>query len=844
MLAKLALRNLMANRIRLALSVLAVMLGVSFVAGTMIFRDTATRSLDPIFSARTESSTVIVRARQAVTGEGAPDVTVPESVLAGLRTKVPGAQEFKGYFDGYAVVVRADGRIVGEDRTGHIGAAYLQRPGTDGLKLLSGREPSGPDDVVVEERTAAEGNLKTGDSVEIVTKRTTKRMRVSGVFRPVNDQLGRAATYVAFAPATAQELLTGPGAYSAVFVRPRAEVSQAQLLQQVAAVLPAGYEAKTGADETQEVKGQLDSVFSLISRFLLAFAGVAVFVGSFMIFNTFTILVVQRIRELALLRAVGAARSQVTRMVLGEALGIGFVGSTLGVLAGVGLSYVLRLGFEQFAGGAQVPLRTPVITPATVAWSYAVGMVVTVLAAYLPTRRAAKIPPVAALRHDVTLTRRSTRFRLVAGTVVALIGVLAMGGGVASGEADAAVLVVGGGVLVLIALTMLSPFLSRPVIAVLGWPVARLGGTVGELSKENARRDPRRTSATAAAMMIGLTLVTVSTVVAGSLSASADARVNGQFAADLSLEARGLTGFGQETVDAVAAVPGVSSVTPVRTGAMKIGGEQASVLVADAAALAKPASLTLESGVLPGPADLLVQSSLAAERGWRAGQNVEAQFPDRSTAQLKIAGVYADNEVAGLPIIVGTAAYRAHADAGLIQRAFVDLDDGSAGQARQAVLTALRAHPTVTAKDRETLRADARQEIDQVLNLIVVLLVLSILIAALGIVNTLSLSVMERSREIGLLRAVGMGRGQVRGMIGYESVVVSLFGAVLGLLLGVAIGWALQRVMAGDGMEVLDLPYDRLGLYLLSAVLIGIAAAVWPARRAAGMNVLRAIHEQ
>ncbi|MGW0809505.1 ABC transporter permease [Nonomuraea sp. NPDC002799] len=841
MLAKLALRNLLAHRIRLALSVLAVTLGVSFVAGTMIFRDTATRSFDPIFAARGESTTVIVRATRTIDAEGAPAATVPESLLDTLRRDVTDAQEFKGYFDGYAAVVRTDGRIVGEDRAGHIGAAYLQRPGA-GLQLLSGKEPAGADDVVVEERTAAEGNLKVGDAVSVVTQRATRSMRVVGVFRPVNDQLGRAATYVAFTPETAQTLLTGPDSYSAIFVRPKADVSQQRLRQQIAAALPAGYEAKTGTDETREVKGQLDSIFSLISRFLLVFAGVAVFVGSFIIFNTFTILVTQRIRELALLRAVGAARGQVTRMVLGEALGVGFLGSTLGLLAGVGLSYALRVVFEQFSGGTQVPLRTPVVTPATALWAYGVGLVVTVLAAYLPTRRAAKIPPVAALRQDVTLTRRSTRLRAVAGSLLGLLGALALGGGAASGAADAAVFIVGGGLLVLLALVMLSPVLSRPVIAVLGWPVAKLGGAVGRLSKENARRDPRRTSATAAAMMVGLALVTVSTVVAGSMSASAGGRIDDQFAVELSLEARGLTGFGEEVVQKVAAVPGVRSVVPVRTGAMRIGGEQVSVLVGDAAALAGPASLKLTGGALPAEGDLLVQASLAAERKWKVGDRVDAQYPDRSTARPAIAGLYAGNEVLGLPFIVTTAAYRAHADLGLVQRAFVDLDDGRE-QARQEVMTALRAYPSVAAKDRDALRAEARQEIDQVLNLIVVLLVLSILIAALGIVNTLSLSVMERSREIGLLRAVGMGRGQVRSLISYEAVVVALFGAVLGVGLGVVIGWALQRSMAGTGIEVLDIPYGRLALYLLSAVLIGLVAAVWPARRAARMNVLRAIHQ-
>ncbi|MER5627011.1 FtsX-like permease family protein [Streptosporangium sp. NPDC002544] len=843
MLAKLTLRNLLAHRVRLLLSVLAVTLGVSFVAGTMIFRDTATQSFDPIFAGRTETTTVVVRPKPAE-GENATPATIPASLVGTLQQSVPGAAELRGQYDGYAALVRQDGRIVGEDRAAHLGAAYVERPGA-GLQILSGREPSAADDVVVEERTAAEGQLKVGDPVSVVTARATKSMRVAGVFRAVNDQVGRAATYVMFAPETAQALLTGPGQYSAIFVRPREGVSQQQLLQQVGAALPAQYEAKTGADEVEEVKSQLSSLFELISRFLLVFAGVAVFIGSFIILNTFTMLVVQRIRELALLRAMGASRAQVTRAVLGEALGIGFLGSTLGLLAGVGLSYGLRLLFERFTGGTQVPLRTPVVGPSTVIWAYAVGMLVTLLAAYLPTRRAAKIPPVAAMRDDVALTRRSMTLRLVAGVVMALLGAGALAAGLATGKAGGAALVIGGGLLALLALTMLSPFLSRPVIALLGWPISRLGGTVGRLSRENARRDPRRTAATASALMVGLALVSVATVVAGSMSASADQRIARQFGADLSLDPRGLTGFSQETVDRVAAVPGVRGVTAVRHGTMGIAGGQVPVLVADPVALAGPANLKIEDGTGTLAADgLLVQSALAAERGWKVGSTVTGRYPDRSTATLRVSGLFAANEVLGMSFVVSPAGYQAHAPAGLIQKAFVDLDDGGEEQALAAVRSALRAYPNVELKDREAVRADARQEIDQVLNLIVVLLVLSIAIAALGIVNTLSLSVMERTREIGLLRAVGMSRGQTRSMISYESVMVSLFGAVAGLALGTALGWAVQRVMAADGVEVLDIPYGRLGLYLLSAVLIGVVAAIWPARRASRMNVLRAIQHQ
>jgi putative ABC transport system permease protein len=334
-------------------------------------------------------------------------------------------------------------------------------------------------------------------------------------------------------------------------------------------------------------------------------------------------------------------------------------------------------------------------------------------------------------------------------------------------------------------------------------------------------------------------------VVAESMNASADRKLDREFGADYSMEPRGLTGFSPDAVDKVAAVPGVRSVAPVQFGTVKVANNEVSVIVADPAALTIPTSLKVESGTTTlGINEVLVQHTLALQRNWKVGSTVSGQYPDKATATLRVAGIFADNQVVNRPYIMSPASYRPHVTGILIQKAFIDLDDKNLKSARNGIQAALRAYPNIQLKDRQGAKDDARKSVDRALNVIMVLLALSIIIAALGIVNTLGLSVIERTREIGLLRAVGMSRGQIRAMIRYESVVIALFGAALGLSLGVTLGWALQRAMSTQGVEVLSIPVDRLGLYLLSAIVIGVVAAIWPAWRGARMNILDAIHHQ
>jgi putative ABC transport system permease protein len=842
MTARLALRSLAAYRLRLALTAVAVVLGIAFVAGTLIFKDTTARSFDRLFAEAYQDVELIVRAeRSSVAGDDAPDRPVPRSVLVSLQRQVPGADYVHGTAEGYAAIVGRDGRVVGGQA--QVGGDWPPDAGTDPdapLRIVAGSPPRAADEVVIDAKSADKGRLAVGDQVRILTQGPTRTMRVSGIltFGP-SSTLGSLVTFAAFAPEIAQELLVRPGHYSTILVGARDGVSQEQLRDQVAAALPGGYEVLTGEESVDESRAEIGQLLDLLGVFLLVFAAVSVFVGAFIIFNTFLMLVAQRTRELALLRAVGASRRQVTRLVLGEAVGVGLVGSSLGLAVGGGLALGLRALLKLF--GVDLPAAGLVLTTPTVVWSYAVGMVVTTAAASLPARRAARIPPVAAMRDDVALPARSLRFRAATGGALVAGGVAALAGGLAGGGRQGPGLVGAGAAVVFLGVAMLSPALSRPVVRVLGWPFARLAGPVGRMSRGNAQRNPRRTAATASALMVGLALVAMVSVLADSLKASVDDAFDRGFGADYTLAATGFSGFSPAAVAAAAQAPGVRAVTPVRFGTIRLQGEAAPLTVADPPALVQPLRLRLDRGSwTAGPDELLVPRRMAEGRGWTVGSTVAGEYPDGTSASLRIAGIYADTQLtAERPYLMSPASYRRHAAGDLIHLAYVDAEEGS--PARRSLESALAAYPNVALQDRQEAKAKARGQVNQLLGMIIALLVLSVLIAALGIVNTLALSVTERTREIGLLRAVGMSRRQLRSMLRYESVLIAAFGATLGLGIGVAFGWALQRVLADDGIGLLSIPFGQLALYVAAAAVLGVVAAIWPARRAARMDVLRAI---
>jgi putative ABC transport system permease protein len=828
---KVTVRNLLAHKIRLALTAFAVVLGVAFVAGTLVFTDTMGRQFDELFSRTGKGIAVQVRPKKVIqSDDGSVAPTVPASLVP-LIARVPGVAGAHGSVNGFAAVVGKNGKVVGGSGPPQLGVDW--DPADKNFPIEKGRGPSGPGEVAIDRQTADKSGLRIGDRTRVVIQGPTQTVTIVGIVDSGNLM---GATLTAFDQATAQRLLLNPGRFSSITVAARDGVSETTLRDRVQRVLPSPqYEAITGTKLREENKTDVAKLMSFMRTALLIFAVISIFVGAFIIFNTFSMLVAQRSRELALLRAVGASRRQVTRTVLGEAVGVGFVGSTLGLAAGVGLAALLRTLFKALGaelGGGLTFTYQPVL------WSYVVGMLVTIVAAYFPARRAAKVPPVAAMRDDVAMPQRSLRIRVLIGSLVTAAGVVLAGLGLSS---SGAALLGAGLALVFLGVAMLAPVIARPVVKALGAAYPRVFRTPGRLATQNALRNPRRTAATASALMIGLALVSGINVMSASTKASIDRQVDQSFAADYMVSAAARMFSPAEPAKAVQAVPGVEQVTALYAGRYKAGQKTQSFVATERPAdLDKAARLSLLSGSTDlGDDGLLVDRPTASSDHLRVGSTVGVVFPDGKTASLRVAGVYANNPLVGSRVLA-LPAYLAHTDHPTGAALMINVAKADAAT-KKSIEQALSAYPDLKVEDQSDVKKAVQQGVDQLVMLLTALLALSIIIAALGIINTLALSVIERTREIGLLRAIGTSRRQTRRMIRLESVLIAAFGAVLGIGLGVVFGIGFQRALRDQGLNVLSVPVPTLVGYVVLSALIGVLAALWPAWRASRMDVLKAI---
>lgn len=827
MMGKVTLRNLAAHKIRLVLTAVAVILGVAFVAGTLIFTDSMNKQFDDLFSRIGQNVAVDVRAKKVVDSgdDGAAGQPVPASVLQTVRG-VDGVKNPVGNVNGYAAVVGRDGKLVGSGNQGppQIGTNWNPSGSYD---MKTGRAPHGQAEVAIDAESAKKGKLALGETVRVVTSGPPRQMKIVGLI-DAGNLMG--ATVTAFDTPTAQRLMLKPGYFSDIEMGSTG-ASETELRDRVAKALPDGAEAITGTKLREETKSDVAAFMSFFRTFLLVFALISIFVGAFIIFNTFSMLVAQRTRELALLRAIGASRPQVTRAVIGEAVGVGVVGSTLGLAAGAGLASLLQ---SRMGSGGLAFTATPVI------WSYTVGIVVTVVSAYFPARRAAKIPPVAAMRDDVALPQRSLRIRVALGTLLTLVGAALIALGLGGGGGNPAIPVGAGAFLVFIGVAMLAPVISVPVVRVLAAPFAKLTGTPGRLAQQNALRNPRRTAATAAALMIGLALITTVNVLGSTMRASVDSQVDAQFGADYLIQPDGGGGIEEAVARKVAAAPGVQAASLTYGGEAKIDGKKAGYMSGDAPVIAKAARLKMLSGGADLGADgMMASEKTAKDRGWKVGQAVPVQFPDGKTQRLRLAGIFKKSDLIGEQLIARQA-YLAHTTAPSGDALIVDAASTDAAT-KTALEGTLKDYPNLKVSDQAALKKDAREQVDAFVTFLTILLVMSVIIAAVGVVNTLALSVIERTREIGLLRAIGISRRQLRRMIRLESIVIAVFGAVLGMVIGVAFGAAMQNALKDKGLGVLSIPVGTLVTYLVVAAVIGVLAAMWPAWRAGRMDVLKAI---
>jgi putative ABC transport system permease protein len=832
MMAKVTLRNLAAHKIRLVLTAISVILGVAFVAGTLIFTDTMNKQFDDLFDKVGKNVAVDVRAKKVV-DEGDDDgntaVPVPASILEKVRT-IPGVKNPVGNVNGYAAVVGPNGKTIGSEQNGPPQVGTNWNPAGSGNDLSAGRPPAGPNEVAIDAATAKKGHFKLGDTVKVAVQGPPQQMKVVGLIDTGNTM---GATITAFDTPTAQRLMLKPGYFSDIEMGTTGP-SETQLRDRVAKVLPQNYEAVTGTKMRDESRSEIGKMMSFFRTFLLVFAFISIFVGGFIIFNTFSMLVAQRTRELALLRAIGAGRPQVTRAVIGEAIAVGFVGSTLGLLAGAGLASLLQAQMMKESASGLVFTATPFI------WSYAVGIIVTVVSAYFPARRAAKVPPVAAMRDDVALPQRSLRIRVALGSTITLIGAALISLGLFGGGSNPVIPVGVGAFMVFIGVAMLAPVISVPVVKVLGAPFAALLGTPGRLAQQNALRNPRRTAATAAALMIGLALITTVNVMGSSMRASVEKQVDKQFGADYIIEPTGAGGVGDEVAKKVAGTPGVDGASPVYAGNAKINGKRAAYVSGDMNVLIEGARLKVLSGNGDvGRDGMLVDKDTAKKQKWTVGSTVPVTFPDGKSQQLRLTGIYDKSDMIG-PRLIAQPVYMAHTATPSVDSIVVNAANTNAST-KTAIENTLKEYPNLKVSDQAAIKKDARKQVDGFVTFLTILLVMSVIIAAVGVINTLALSVIERTREIGLLRAIGISRRQLRRVIRVESIVIAVFGAGLGIGIGVAFGAAVQNALKDKGLSELSVPVTTLVMYVVVGAVIGVLAALWPAWRAGRMDVLKAI---
>lgn len=845
---RVALRNLLARKLRMLSSALAVVLGVAFVAGSLIFTDTMQRSFDVIVQGSSPDVTVRPQDKSGNTVGFTPDArTIPASVVEDLRS-TPGAERVDGAVQSQGLyLIGPDGKLVGGLGAPTLSFNYDDAPAMTGEPVVTipeGEPPTGPHEVVIDQSTVDRAGFEIGDTVRMtsagdITRRTATLV---GTARFGGGGLA-GATLVLFDTRTAQDLfLNGRDAYNSIAITAAPGVSQVELRDDVAKRVTAGLDVITGqviADETKDAIGPFLDFFGTV---LLVFAAIAVVVGAFLIVNTFSILVAQRSRELALLRAVGASRGQVVRSVLLEAVVVGLVGSTLGLLLGLGLAAALRALFGRFGLDlSQTPL---VFGTRTVIAAYVVGIAVTVVAAYLPARRASRIAPVAAMRDDIALPEHTIRIRMVVGAVLAVLSAALLVVGI-RGEGTTGVSVVGAGVFgVLMAATLLSPVLGVPVLRALEALYRPLFGLPGRLAAQNSLRNPRRTAATASALMIGLALVSMIAILGASLNKSIEVSARLDFQSDYLLSNPTFTGFSPSVTERVRALDEAGKVAETRLAPGEIDGDRTFVTGADTTDLDAIYDFTMKQGRMRvGHDEVALSGPKATALGAHVGDSVTLTFP-AGKQRARVVGIYRTTSVVG-DAVVPFSTLRA---AKLPERDFatsVDAADGTSYAALGAALErVVEDDPLVTVQNQQDFIDTQRAQVDQLVMLVYALLGLAVVIAVLGIVNTLALSVLERTREIGLLRAVGVSRRQLRRIVRLESVAIALLGAVLGVALGCLFGVVLQRSLVDEGFTDLAIPVVRLLAFVVAAVLVGVLAAVLPARRAARLNVLTAIAQE
>jgi putative ABC transport system permease protein len=792
-----ALKGLAGRKIRALLTAFAVVIGVSMVSGTFILTDTMQATFDGVFTASSAKTDAEIGGKEIVEGSlSGSGARIPESLLAEVRA-LPEVEAAGGEVSPQEVnaadVLGADGESVAPEG---VGASYdAANPRFSPLALKTGKWSVGPKQVVIDAGTAAKEDLQVGDSVTVSTLGEKHRYELTGTasFGGV-DSLGFASIAV-WDVKTAQALLGRKGQFDGIAVAAKDGVSPSELVEAIEPILPGNLEVKDSAQAAKDAAAEVNSSMNMVRAFLLGFGVIALLVGAFVIFNTLSITVAQRTREFATLRTLGASRKQVMRSVRLEGLVIGLVASVLGLAVGLGIAEAMIVLFS--ALGVDLPEASTVIRSRTVLVAILLGTGITLLASLVPARRAMRVPPIAAVREGATVHRTRLAGRLVA-----------------------------------------------PLTRVLGWPTRRAGGVAGDLASANAVRNPGRTASTAAALMVGLTLVTVVAALGAGLKATTESAVSDQLRAGYVIDGKQGVPFRASEGDRLAGVPGVTAASHVRSDTAIVQGEEAEITGIDPATIASFYRFGWSPGSEQaldrlGTDGALVTKDYAASEHLRVGGRVSLTTPAGDKRTLVVRGIY--DPPPAKPLLGPVSMTQQSFDSAFTQpkNSFTFIDaDAAAGAEIEAAAKGLGDAGFHTGADYPK---DATKEMATLLAMLYVLLAFSVVVSLFGMVNTMVLSVFERTREIGMLRTIGMTRRQTRRMIRHESVITALIGAALGLGLGVVLAWLITQAMSKYEVAF-SIPVPTLAAFTVVAVLAGIGAAVMPARRASRLNVLDALH--
>ena len=842
------MKGMVAHKMRLAMTALAVSLGVAFLAGTLVLNATMNQTFDKLMSSVYAGTDSVVREKAAFEGlqnTGEQRGRVDASLLDTVRG-VDGVAKAEGLTVGFARIVDKQGQAMGNPSNGAptLGFGWIDTKELNPFVLAEGRSPQADDEIVLDKKSAADAGFVVGDTATILVQGPPQQMKIVGIARFGDADSPAGATCVVFTQGAAQRLVGEVGKYDEITMVAADGVSQQTLTDRVAKVIPPGTEALTGAKITAESQDQMRQAMSFFTTFMLVFATVALLVGAFMIFNTFSITVAQRTRESALLRALGASKRQVLVSVVIEALLVGLAASVVGLVAGVfvaaGLKAMIQaLGFDVPGGGVVFTMNTALIC-------LVAGMGITVIAAFSPARKASKVPPVAAMQSVFTgSTGYGSKQRILVGCTILASGIGALFLGLFGDTGNTLPIVGLGALLVFFGVSVLGRTVSLPLSRTLGWPLPKLRGVTGELARENAMRNPKRTAASASALMIGVGLVAFITILASSTTASINATVDRAFTGDIAIDpGTGMNGgVDPGLARQVNGLPEISAATGLRIGTAEIDKSVEMIAAVDPAT----AFDLFDPKVLAGSKDdlgvdaIAVYKDVANEKHLTIGSTLPVLYAQSGLKQMRVAMIYGENRPAG-NYVLGMAAYEANFANRYDMQVFAKKADGvSTDAAMTAVKNVAKQYPGVTVLDQQGYKDAQAKPINQMLALVYALLALAIVIALLGIGNTLALSIFERTRELGLLRAVGMTRAQLRSTIRWESVIIAMQGTLLGLLIGLFFGWSLVRALSDEGIDQFSAPVTSLAIVVVLAWLAGVVAAILPGRRAAKLDVLKAV---